>query len=117
VNLDHARPSRKGALMLTPARVRGLAIVAYAFGASAAFDGPELLVALGLGTATVARMANRLPSPELPRHRLEFRRPGRGRVLAATRDEATGRAALERQAAAHTAGGASGHLVLVDAAS
>jgi hypothetical protein len=115
VNLDHARPSRKGALMLTPARVRGLAIVAYAFGASAAFDGPELLVALGLGTATVARMANRLPSPELPRYRLEFRRPGR--VLAATRDEATGRAALERQAAAHTAGGASGHLVLVDAAS
>lgn len=102
--------------MLTLAHVRGLAIVAYAFGASAAFDGPELLVALGLGTATVALMANHQPSSELPRYRLEHRRPGRVRVLAATNDEATGRTTLQEQAAALTAGGASGQLVLVDGA-
>jgi hypothetical protein len=103
--------------MRTPAWFRGLAIVAYAFGASAAFDGPELLVALGLGTATVALMANRQPSPELPRFRLEHRHPGRVRVLAATHDEATGRTTLQEQTATLTASGASGQLVLVDVAS
>src|SRR5215207_8118948 len=103
--------------MLTSAYLRGLAIVAYAFGASAAFDGPELLVALGLGTATVALMANRQPSPELPRYRLEYRHPDHVRVLAATNDEAIGRTTLQEQAAALTARGASGQLVLVDGTS
>jgi hypothetical protein len=43
--------------MLIPARVRGMAIMAYGLGASAAFDGLALLLALGLGAITFALTA------------------------------------------------------------
>jgi hypothetical protein len=102
--------------MHIPAHVRDLAIVAYAFGASAAFDGPALVVALGLGTATVALTTPRRSPGETPRYRLEHRHPGGVRVLAATSDEAAARTGLQDQAAALTVAGATGQLVLVHVA-
>jgi hypothetical protein len=101
--------------MLTPAHVRGLAIIVYALGAAVAFDGPALLLALGLGTALVALTAERRASAVRPRYRLEHRGAGRVRVVAAMRDELPGRTALQAEAAALTLAGASGQLVLVDA--
>jgi hypothetical protein len=100
--------------MLTPAHVRGLTMVACAVGASTMFDGPALLLALGLGTATFALTAERRGPTAMPRYRLEHRRLGRARILVTTSDEATGHAALQSQAAALMATGVSGQLVLVD---
>ena len=102
--------------MLTPAHVRGLAIVVYALGAAVAFDGPALLLALGLGTVLFALTAERRAPAVRPRYRLEHRGSGRVRVLAAMRDELPGRTALQAEAAAMTLAGASGQLVLVDVA-
>jgi hypothetical protein len=100
--------------MLTPWLRTGLGIVAYALGAALVFDGPALLLALGVGTAAFALAAQPRPAPETPRYRLEHRIPGRVRVLAAISDEETGRQTLQRQAAQLTAAGATGQLVLLN---
>jgi hypothetical protein len=100
--------------MLTPARVRGPAIVAYAFGAAATFDGATLLAALSLGTAMVTLSNPWLAPRERPRYRPKHRRWGRVRVLAATNNEAAGRTIMRAQAVDLMASGTSGQLVLVD---
>jgi hypothetical protein len=53
--------------MLTPAHVRGLPMVACAVGALTMFDGPALLLALSLGTATFALTAERRGPTAIPR--------------------------------------------------
>jgi hypothetical protein len=103
-------------LLLMAALRKCLILVAYPLAAAAVFDGPVLLLALGLGIAAFALTTRPRSPAEIPRYRLEHRYPGRMRVLAATSDEGTGHETLQRQAAQLTADGATGQLVLVDLA-
>lgn len=105
--------------MLTPVRCRSLALIVLAFAATAAVDGLALLLPLGLVLVLVllALTAEWSRPAAPPRYRLEHRRPGHVHVLAATHDEAAGRAALQDHAATLSAAGVPGQLVLVDLAS
>lgn len=101
--------------MLTPATLRGLAIIAYAVGAVLAFDDEALLLALVLGVGLIG-LSRRLRLPTAPfRFRLELRCRESVRVLTATDDEERGRALLQIEATRLQATGASGQLVLVNA--
>ena len=100
--------------MLTPATLRSLAIVAYAFGAALAFDDEALLLALVLGVGIIGFGGRpRLPT-SVPRFRLELRCLDGVRVLAVTDDEARGRAVLQTEATRLQAAGGRGQLVLVN---
>jgi hypothetical protein len=103
-------------VVLTPGHWRGCAIVAYAVGVTAAFDGPALLLALGVGMAAAALTAPVTAGELVPRFRIEYRHPSRVRVLAATSRAAAGRDAVHVLAEAFVAEGASGRIVLVDGA-
>jgi hypothetical protein len=100
--------------MLAPARCGSLAFmfIALVLVVIIAFDGPLQFVVLSLLMVAYALTGEQPRSAAPPRFRLEHRRPGRVRVLAAT-----GRAALADQAAIPTAAGATGRLVLVDVTS
>ena len=103
-------------MQLMAALRKGLVLVAYPLAAATVFDGPELLLALGLGISAFALTTQPRSPAEKPRYQLEHRYPGRMRVLAATSDEGTGHETLQRQAARLKADGATGQLVLVDMA-
>lgn len=96
--------------MVRPAKWRGLTGIIAAFAGSAVPNE----VALGLGSVQGVLMARASGSSSPPRYRLEHRRPGRIRVLAAFPAEATGRSALADQAAALSTEGRPGQLVLVE---
>ena len=100
--------------MLTPARLRGLAMVVYALTAAAALDGLALLVGLVVGTVLFVLTAPRWVPHELPRYQLQHRSSGRVDIVAASDDEAAGRVLFHAQATALEAAGARGQLVLVD---
>ena len=102
--------------MLASSLRRLLAAVALALGASAAFDDLPLLLSLAAGVGMVAFTADPGRPDAASRYRLEHRRPGRVRVLAATDDEAAGRAALRAHTGRLEAAGVPGQLVLVEAA-
>ena len=102
--------------MLTPAHLRDLAIIAYAFGAAAVFDGVALLLALGLGMAIFGVIAGPSHQTSAPRYQLKLRYRGHVQVLATMDDETTGLAALQTHAAQLEAEGAIGQLVLVEGA-
>ena len=97
---------------MPPALLRGVAIVAYALGASVAFDDVALLLALVLGVGLLG-LGGRVHLPTAtPHFRLELRDRDGVRVVGAADDEASGRALLRAEVSPLHAACASRQLVL-----